>query len=171
MFFSFLIKGPLITDRNNKRHLRGDLYVNKLESKLRSTLIIDSGSIPILYHSEVSLSSFYLRSRKSSLRVGLTNFKLIVHDRHKPIRQAWRRWPQYHHGKGIIYFASHGFLDVDTVLKAQGSFNQFISCWTHPLKFTLATLSGMKLSKDITQQDSYLTHTHTHLSPMSFFFF
>lgn len=72
MFFSFLIKGPLITDRNNKRHLRGDLYVNKLESKLRSTLIIDSGSIPILYHSEVSLSSFYLRPRKSSLRVGLT---------------------------------------------------------------------------------------------------
>ena len=63
-FFFLLIKDPLITHRNSKRHLRGDLYVNEVESKLRSRLIINSGSIPTPYPSRVSRSPFYLiRSR------------------------------------------------------------------------------------------------------------
>ena len=39
------------------------------------------------------------------------------------------------------------------------------------IKFTLPALSGMKLSKDVTQQDLYFTHTYTLLSPVSCSFF
>lgn len=68
----------------------------------------------------------------------------------------------------LIFFF---FSDVNTMVKAQGNFNQFLSCWNHPPKFTLPALSGMKLSKDVTQQDLYFTHTYTLLSPVSFSFF
>lgn len=95
------------------------------------------------------------------------NFKLIDCNRHRPISKAERSQPQCHHGKGVIYFASPCVMW--TVLKAQESFNQFLSCWSHPLKFTRAALSGMKLSKDRTQQDVYLVHrlTHTHIHTLS----